>query len=143
MSEQASEQLNHSSAWRVAEKFLQTHGRSTDGERLSAERVGVLMLGVWAGCRFALLDSDLALAMAALGNAQPGLAFESLRHGFASEFGEQMRELVHDVLYERGFTEAWAELVETATASGAVEAPQDVLRQRRDGGRDGQEGSRR
>lgn len=144
MRAQSSEQFDPSSAWRVAEKFLQLHGRSPDGEGLSAELIHVLMIGVWTGCRFGLLDRDMALAIAALGNAQGGLVFEALRRGFASEFAGPMGEVIHDVLYARGFTQAWAQLIEPApeplTGPGAIETAQEFLRQLPEGG-DGQEGS--
>ncbi len=144
MRAQASEQFDPSGAWRAAEGFLELHGRSPDGEELPAALVQVLMIGVWAGCRFAVLDHDLGLAIAAFGNAQSGPVFEALRRGFASEFGEPMRQAVHDALYQRGFTHAWAELVEATpeapAVSGAVEAAQDVLRKLRERGVDGDEG---
>lgn len=145
MRAQSSEQFDPSSAWRGAEEFLQLHGRSPDGEQLSAAQTQVLMIGVWAGCRFGLADRDLALAIAALGNAQRGLVFEALRRGFASEFGKPLQEVVHDVLYARGFTHAWAELVEAGpdalTASGALEEAEDLLRKLRDQSPDVREGS--
>ncbi len=144
MRAQASEQFTPSSAWRAAQRFLEIHGRPPDGEELPAELVQVLMIGVWAGCRFAVLDHTLGLAIAAFGNEQSGPVFEGLRRGFASEFGEPMRQAVHDALYERGFTHAWAELVEAVpeapAASGAVEAAQDVLRKLRERGLDGDDG---
>lgn len=132
MRAQSSEQFDPSSSWRIAQGFLQIHGRSPDGEALSAALIQVLMIGVWTGCRFALVDHDLALAIAALGNAQTSLVFEALGRGFASEFGEPIREVVHDVLYERGFTDAWVDVIEGApdapTAFGAIEEAEDVLR---------------
>ena len=136
MRAQSSEQFDPSSSWRIAQGFLQLHGRSPDGEALSAKLIQVLMIGVWTGCRFALVDHDLALAIAALGNAQTSLVFEALGRGFASEFGEPMREVVHDVLYERGFTHTSVEVVEDApdapTAVGAIEEAENVLRHCRD-----------
>ena len=107
-------QFDPLSGWRVVEEFLQVHGQPPGGEVMSPELIQALMIGVWAGCRFALVDDDLALAIAAFGNAQSGPLFGALGRGFASEFGEPMRELVHDVLYERGFTQAWVKLVENA-----------------------------
>ena len=142
---QSSEQFDPSAGWRVAQSFLSIHGRSPDGEHLSAGLIQFLMIGVWVGCRFALLDRDLALAIAALGNGQTALVFEALERGFVAEFGEPMQKVVHDILSERGFTHGWAELVEAPpeapTIPGAIEEAQDVLRKWREQSSDGREGS--
>lgn len=147
MRAQLSEQFDPSDAWRTAEAFLRQHGRTPHGEPLSAELVQLLMVGVWAGCRLGLVDRDLALAVAALGNAQGGIVFDSLRRGFASEFGEPMQQLVHDVLYGRGFTNAWTELVppeaeagpegEPLSGANVIAAAQELLRELQQRGRDG------
>src|SRR3974377_899138 len=108
----SSEQLSPSSAWTIVQQFLRSHGRTPAGEPLSAALVEVLMVGAWVGCRFALLDRELALAVAALGNAHADRAFDSLRQGFAADYGDQLREAVQDELYARGFTHAWARLVD-------------------------------
>ena len=56
-----------------------------------------------------------------------------------------MQEVVHGILYGRGFTNARAELVEpepdVLTASGAIEEAQEVLRRGREESPDGHEGS--
>jgi hypothetical protein len=150
MRAQSSEQFDPSDAWRAAQGFLQLHGRSPDAEHLSPQLVQLLMVGVWVGCRLALLNRDLALAIAALGNAQSGVVFEPLRRGFASEFGESMQEVVHDALYDRGFTNAWTKLApreaepaievdpapEPLTGPDVIAAAQEFLRklQRNQGG---------
>ena len=142
---QSSDQFDPSSGWRVAQSFLAIHGRSPDGEHLSGELIQFLMIGVWVGCRYALLDRDLALTIAALGNTQTALVFEALGRGFVAEFGEPMQKVVHDVLNDRGFTHGWAEVVEappeTPTVSSAIEEAQDVLRKWREHSGDGREGS--
>jgi hypothetical protein len=145
MSAQSSEQFDPSTGWRFAEGFLHLHGRSPDGDELLPALIQALMIGVWAGCRFALVDHDLALAIAALGNAQTSLAFETMQRGFAVEFGKGTEEVVQHVLYERGFTYGWAELFRTVpdalTSSDAIEEAQDVLRKGRAQNPDGGEGS--
>ena len=54
MRAKGSEQFDPSRAWAVAEGFLATHGVSPDGLPVSPNVVKVLMVGLWAGCRFAL-----------------------------------------------------------------------------------------
>jgi hypothetical protein len=145
MSAQSSEQFDPSTGWRFAEGFLHLHGRSPDGAELSPGLIQVLMVGVWAGCRFALVDHDLALAIAALGNTRTSLAFEAIQRGFALEFGKGVEEILQVVLYERGFTSGWAELFRTVpdalTSPDAIKEAQDVLREGREQSRDGSEGS--
>ncbi len=133
MRAQSSEQFDPSAGWRFAEAFLHLHGRSPDGEELSPALIQALMIGVWAGCRFALANHELAVAIVALGNARTTLVFETMQRGFAVEFGKDVEEAVQGVLEGRGFTYGWSELFRTVpgtpTSYGAIEEAQDVLRE--------------
>jgi hypothetical protein len=126
------EQFDPSDAWRATEGFLRLHGRTPDGEGLPAGLVDLLMVGVWTGCRLALIERELALGIAATGNAQSNLVFDALQRGFDAEFGESMQEVVGGVLRQRGFTEASVELGGTGTdwldEAAAVEAAERLLR---------------
>lgn len=104
MSAKGHEPFDPSQAWAVAEGFLAKHGVSPNGLPISPALVRFLMIGIWTGCRFALLDREFALAVAAAGNERPGLVFEELRLAFAEEFEQPLREVIAGVLRQRGFS---------------------------------------
>lgn len=138
MRAKGNEQFDPSQAWSIAEGFLATHGVSPDGLPISPPLVSFLMVGVWAGCRFALLDRELALGVAAAGNERSGLVFEALRLAFAEECEQPLRRIVTNVLRERGFTNAEAPegvlepQPDRLSGSEAVDAAEQMLRQRTD-----------
>jgi hypothetical protein len=128
------EQLGRSQAWEIAEGFLATHAVSPDGQPVSPNIVQVLMVGVWAGCRFAMLDRDLALGIARSGNERRGLVFEALRLAFAEEFHLPLQQVLIDALRNRGFTNALAVMPDVEpqprplTGADAVDAAEEFLR---------------
>jgi len=129
-----SEPFVPSVAWEAARGFLLLHARSAEGGDLAAESLELLMLGVWTGCRLALLERGLALGVAAAGNEHDGPMYRRLRRGFAIEFGDAVQQRVRDLLFEHGFRDAPDEPGETsppadlATATAAVTAAQVSLR---------------
>ena len=129
------EQFDPSQAWRIAEGFLAKHAVSPDGLPLSPGVVQVMMVGVWTGCRLALLDRKLALGVAEEGNGRPGIVYEALRLAFAAEFDAPLQQMLCDALRERGFTNAGSvrsPLCEPGpgplSAADAIDAAEELLR---------------
>ena len=118
----AYERFDGSAAWSAAHGFLKLHGRTPDGEALSGGLLDLLMVGVWTGCRMALLERELAVGIAEAGNGRDGVVFDALMGGFEAEFGESVRLAIELTRRAHGFP---------PTADTEVEAdwsPEDAVR---------------
>jgi hypothetical protein len=90
-------------AWATLRKFMATYGK-VDGEPLTDNLQKVIMLGVWLGCRYAMLWEPMALALAAKGNSFDAEAYLSLREGLDKEYAEMLAERCGNYVYNMGFT---------------------------------------
>jgi len=89
--------------WSIARRFLERHGRAPTGSSLPPEILQVMLVGIWAGSRIALLEPQFGAALAAAGNSRGDVVFTSLRDGFEMEFGDRVSGLDPAIRRSRGF----------------------------------------
>lgn len=89
--------------WSIARRFLERHGRAPSGSSLPPEILQVMLVGIWAGARLALLEPQFGAALAAAGNSRGDVVFTSLRDGFETEFGDRVSGLDPAFRHSRGF----------------------------------------